>query len=304
MTALDTYRRFYAEEVETVSALRTPALVEALATVPRERFLGPGPWLVKSADGDPSAAPRRTADDDPRRVYHNVPIAIDPERQLFNGQPGTIASWIDRLGLAPGARVLHVGCGTGYYTALMAHCVGEAGRVLAYEADEALAARARDNLRDRPQVEVRHGDATAIDESYDAILVNAGATHPLDAWLAALAPDGRLVLPVTFSFGGAPITKGIVALITRRADTSDLDAALIGFVAIFAAVGVRDETLNARIGAALQKNPLPKLVRLRRDGHEAAPECWLHGETFCLEAAPPVSAPPAGTTSRSPASGT
>jgi protein-L-isoaspartate(D-aspartate) O-methyltransferase len=285
---LASYRRFYAEEVETVSALRTPALVEALATVPRERFLGPGPWLIKAADGDLSGAPRPTVDDDPRRVYHNVPIAIDPGRQLFNGQPGTIAAWIDRLAPAAGTRALHVGAGTGYYTSLMAHCAGETGRVVAYEADEGLAARARENLRDQPQVEVRQGDATAIGETFDAILVNAGATHPLDAWLAALAPGGRLVLPMTFSFGGAPITKGIVALITRRGDTSEFDASLIGFVAIFAAVGVRDESLNARIGAALQKNPMPKLARLRRDAHEAAPECWLHDERFCLESAPAV----------------
>jgi protein-L-isoaspartate(D-aspartate) O-methyltransferase len=284
MASLDAYRRFFAEEVETASALRTPALVEALATVPRERFLGPGPWLIKTTDGDLFGAPRPTPDDDPRRVYHNVPIAIDPARQLFNGQPGTIAAWIDKLDLKPGARVLHVGCGTGYYTALMARCVGEAGSVVAYEAEGALSERARQNLGDLPQVEVRHGDATAVAGPLDAILVNAGATHPLEGWLEALPPAGRLLLPVTYSFGGAPITKGIVVLVTHRADSPDCDAAALGFVAIYGAVSVRDETLNASIGAALQKNPMPKLGRLLRGAHEPGPECWLHGPAFCLAA--------------------
>ena len=292
MAELEVYRRFFAEEVVAVCALRTPALFDALAAVPRERFLGPGPWLIKGADGDPSGAPWPTADDDPRRVYHNVVVAIDPARQLYNGQPSTIAAWIDRFELAAGARVLHVGCGTGYYTALMAHCAGDTGRVVAYEADEALAARARANLADRPRVEVRHGDAVALDGVFDAILVNAGASHPLDAWLDALAPGGSLVVPITFAVEGSTITKGVVVLVTRRGDTAELDAKVIGFVAIYVAVGVRDAAMNERIGAALRANPMPKLTRLRRDAHEASPSCWLHGERFCLEAAAAVSAPP------------
>ena len=41
---LDDYRRFYAEEIEQVASLTSPALVEAFARVPREKFLGPPPW--------------------------------------------------------------------------------------------------------------------------------------------------------------------------------------------------------------------------------------------------------------------
>ena len=62
---------------------------------------------------------------------------------------------IDALELGRGARVLHVGCGLGYYTAVMAHCTGPAGRVLAFEADEALAGAARRNLASMSWVEVR-----------------------------------------------------------------------------------------------------------------------------------------------------
>jgi hypothetical protein len=112
-------------------------------------------------------------------------------------------------------------------------------------------------------------------------------------------PGGRLVLPVTFAFGGSPITKGIVALITRRGDSADFDIATIGFVAIYAAVGVRDEALTARIGAALKANPIPKLARLRRDAHEAAPACWLPARLLPGDGAP-VSVPPAGTTREVP----
>ena len=113
---LDLRRRFYAEELEAICRLRSAALVDALAAVPRERFLPPGPWtvLVDVASGSGSGIQTRvTADADPARVYHNIGIAIDPSRQRFNGHPGTIAPWIDALDLAPGGRVLHVGCGLG-----------------------------------------------------------------------------------------------------------------------------------------------------------------------------------------------
>src|SRR5262245_34905852 len=142
MIDLAQYRRFFAEEIEAVAKVQTPAVVEALATVPREQFLRPGPWTVL-ADADfmagTASRTRTTPDADPRRVYHNIVVAIDPSRQLFNGQPGTLTAWIDALALAPGARVLHVGSGLGYYTAILAQAAGSSGRVLAYEVDELLA---------------------------------------------------------------------------------------------------------------------------------------------------------------------
>lgn len=119
-------RQFFAEEIQAIGNLQTGALVEALATVPREQFLPPGPWVIRS-EGDVGGQPRRTSDDDPRHVYHNLSIAIDPARQLFNGGPSIVASWIDALRLRPGLRVLHIGCGLGYYSALIAHCVGPTG---------------------------------------------------------------------------------------------------------------------------------------------------------------------------------
>ena len=281
-------RRFFAEEIEAVAKLRSQALVDALAAVPREGFLPPGPWTVMAeADftGISPAKTRQTPDADPARVYHNIGVAIDPERQLFNGQPATLAPWIDSLDLAPGARVLHVGCGLGYYTAVMAVCVGDRGRVLAFEADAALADTARRNLAPMPWVEVR-ADAAAqpSNDTFDAILVNTGVTHPLDGWLDALAPGGRMILPLTATGGPmGNIGKGLVFLIRRDADAT-FSAGVTGFVAIYSAVGLRDEALNAYIAKLLMTGPQQwtAITRLRRDPHEPALSCRLHGASFCL----------------------
>ena len=296
MIDLDLRRRFFAEEIEAVVKLRSAALVEAFASVPREQFLRPGPWTVLSDSPDTfmmgahiGVRTCTTPDADPARVYHNIVVAIDPERQLFNGQPGTLGVWIDMLDLANGARVLHIGAGLGYYTAVIAECVGPGGRVVAYEVDETLAGEARRNLASRAWVDLRHGDASAdVGGPFDAILVNAGVTHPLDAWLDALAPGGRMMLPLTATMpamGSTTLGKGVVLLITS--DPSAMTARIVTMVAVYSALGVRDPQMNERIGKALMIGPQKwqTVKRLRRDPHEASDACWLHGNTFCFSTA-------------------
>jgi len=294
VTDLDRRRRYFAEELEAVCRLRSPRLVEAFARVPRERFLAPGPWTVM-ADGDfllPGATPgalrtRTTPDADPARVYHNITVAIDPSRTLFNGQPGTLAVWIDALDLAESDRVLHVGAGTGYYTAILAHCVGPRGRVVAFEVDAALAEQARANLTALPgagTVDVRHGDASEpVDGSVNAIVVNAGVTNPLTWWLDSLSDGGRMILPLTATMPGmGTIGKGMVLLVTRRG--AAFDARALTMVAIYSALGLRDEAMNARLGKALMTGPMQwqAIKSVRRDTHEPESSCWLHGDGFCV----------------------
>jgi len=306
---LTAWRRFFAEEIQAVVGIKTAALVEALATVPRERFLRKGPWLVLGV-GDLGGAPRMTPDADPRHVYHNLSIAIDAERMLFNGAPGVVVTCLEALGLRPGDRLLHVGCGLGYYTALAALCVGPSGRVLSIEVDERLAAEAAANLKAFEQVEVRPGDGTDLrDESFDAILVNAGVTHPHEAWLGALAAKGRMVLPLTFTTPQPPATagtgpartgppagtgsltgsgptigKGPILLFTADGEAGSLAARVVTMVAIYSAVGIRDAAMNDQLAKAFMKGAWPAIRRLRRDPHEAAPSCCLHCDTFCLSA--------------------
>jgi len=320
MIGLDERRRFFAEELEAVVKLRSAALVDAFAAVPREQFLRPGPWIVLSDSpdsfmmGTASVRTRATPDADPARVYHNIAVAIDPDRQLFNGQPGTLGVWIDMLDLAKGARVLHVGAGLGYYSAVIAECVGPTGRVVAYEVDEELAGEAWHNLASRSWVDVRHGDASqSIGGPFDAILVNAGVTHPLDAWLDALASGGRMMLPLTATMPamGSTLGKGLVVLVTRervrlKPDTTDegvsgdedvtpgegvtmpadagFSARVVTVVAVYSAVAIRDPEMNDRVGNALMGGPQKwqAVKRLRRDAHEPSDGCWLHGPACCF----------------------
>lgn len=195
MEDLSNLRTRYAELIRQTAQLRSERLVRALSEVPREDYLGAGPWKIMR-----HILPLKyedTPDADPAHIYDDVLVALDYTRGLNNGLPSGLAKWIDALDIEPGEHVVHAGCGTGYYTALIAHVVGSAGRVIAIEYDADLAARARANLRKFPQAEVIAGDATKYDPGpADAIFVNAGATHPHPLWLDGLKPLGRLVFPM------------------------------------------------------------------------------------------------------------
>jgi protein-L-isoaspartate(D-aspartate) O-methyltransferase len=276
---LEARRRLYAEELRAASNLRSAALVQAFATVPRERFLGPGPWQI--AAPTPPGTYRTTEDADPRHLYHNVLVAIDATRHLNNGQPGFLALLIEALDLQRGDRVVHIGCGLGYYTAIVAAVVGPTGSVTAIELDPNLAAQAGTNLRDWPQVNAVAGDGGAYDPGLsDAIFVNAGATHPHPIWLDALRQGGRLLVPLTVARHASGHGHGGVLKITRQ--LHGLTARFISEVNMFPCVGARDPEINDRLQEAFRRGTWAAVQSLRRDPHDPTEACWLHGKDFCL----------------------
>ena len=277
-------RRFLAEEIRVAANIRSQRLVDAIASVPRERFLPPGPWHIRGL-GDAGGPPRRTDDDDPRHVYHDVAIAIDADRNLYNGQPSLIARWFDELAIAPGEHVLHIGCGTGYFTSLLAHLVGPTGRVDALDVDAALTVRARVSLSDQPWVHVRHSTGSnALPSNVNVLVVHAGATHVLDEWLDALADGGRLLVPLTVQFAGMPagIGKGMVVLVTRESDAWTARVVPVLPVAIYSLKDLRDESAGIEFGQAMMTGAVKKIRRVRRDTHERVQSCVVHGPSNCL----------------------
>ncbi len=287
---LEDCRRFYAEEIRLTAALRSDALAEAYAHVPREKFLGPGPWRVASADQRVLSAAgllrlMYTPVTDPRQLYHNVVIVLDESKDINNGQPGALARWMDALDLSPGDRVFHLGCGLGYYTAILAEVVGPGGHVVASELEPGLAERARENLAAYPQVEVHAGDGAALDPGpCDAILINAGVTEPGAVWLDRLREGGRLVLPLTISLS-ATLGQGVMLRIERRG--AHLPASVVSPVAIFSCSALRDADGEAALRKALTTGGIARLKSLRRDAHEPGASCLAHGPRVCLSAASP-----------------
>jgi protein-L-isoaspartate(D-aspartate) O-methyltransferase len=271
-------RRFYAEELRFHAHMASDALFAAFATVPRERFVGPGPWRILGEDGL-----WKTEDADPRQIYHNVLIALDEGKGINNGQPSLWALHLDRLGVRTGDHVLHLGCGTGYYTAILAEVVGPDGKIRAVDIDEGMAEWASMALAPWPQVTVEHGDGCAGPfEPVDVVVASAGATHPPAAWLAALKPGGRLLFPLTPDTG-----SGAMAHLTRTGAESF--AARLMFGAHFIPFsGARDRDVSRHLAHALNRDQGAAVRSLRCDLHEKEETCWLHGEGRCFSTREPV----------------
>lgn len=238
MTDLDAARRRYAEAIKKRERITSAPLLRALATVPREHFLGPGPWRIRKGGGQ---AYRLTASADPIHLYHDVLVAIDARRRLDTGLPSLWAHFIDVLDVAEGARVVQIGCGLGYYTAILAGIAGPKGTVVALECDKELAARARANLRDYKNVDVVCADATRkIESRANFIIAHAGFSSPHPLWIKSLRPNGRLLLPLT-----GKDRQGTVIRITRHGSVFEADA--IRRIKIFPGQGRATGALEARV---------------------------------------------------------
>jgi protein-L-isoaspartate(D-aspartate) O-methyltransferase len=199
-TSLEEVRAFYAASMAAAGRrLYWPRgyafeirLEGAFEVVPREMFLPPGPWHVDTGSGHYIETPSA----DIRYLYRDVGVAIDRRRGINNGQPSGHARFMGWLEPRPGETVVHIGAGTGYYTALLSMLVAPGGRVAAFEVDCELARWARRNLYALENVCVVAGNAAmlALPEA-DVIYVDAGVLAPPLHWLTALRPGGRMFVP-------------------------------------------------------------------------------------------------------------
>ena len=245
-------RAAYARQILAASRVDDPRLDAAFSAVHREDFLGPGPWPMLRWLGEYVPTP----DTDPVYLYTDGLVGILPERRLNNGQPSLHAHLIHRAAPAAGEHVVHIGTGTGYYTAILAHFAGPSGRVTGIEYDSELAERAKANLAPYPTVDIVEGDgASVLFDQADVIYVDAGCTRPAENWLDRLADGGRLILPMTSDKGfgaGAPermASAGAVFRIERRGH--DYFAHWISSVAISPCAGSRDEASERALSRGL-----------------------------------------------------
>ncbi len=272
MTSILDHRRFYAELLVTAFGSGEQRLIDAFAAVPREDYLGPGPWQVcVAADRYIS-----TRSDDPALLYQDILVGLAPDRRINNGQPSLHARFLSEAAPAWGERALHVGAGTGYYTAILATLVGANGHVDAYEIERDLAARATANLADFAHVTVHAGSVLLAHlGSYDVIYVNAGTTHPPPAWLDALRVGGRLVFPLTPNEG-----VGVMLKVTRLA-TEAYAATAFARVAFVPCIGARDDAAATSLSAALERGTHGTIRSLRRNVLPD-PSAWCVGDGWWL----------------------
>ncbi|TRL28503.1 methyltransferase domain-containing protein [Methylosinus sporium] len=281
-------RRVYARQLLARAGIsENKALEAAFAAIPRETFLVAPPWELLPVYFNH----RGVTTDDPALLYQDVLVSLQGHRRVNNGCPALHAALLNAVGVRPGERVAHIGAGTGYYTAILAHLVGPTGQVTAVEFDAELAGHARTALAAYSNVSVVHDDGSKWPQQQaDVIYVNFGVNRPSDAWIEYLADDGRLMFPLTASASlielsgkkGGVIGKGPAFLVTRAGER--FAAKSIGPVAIVQAEGdlvtAKD---NERLAATLKKRTASFVRSLKWRKPILAPErYWYIGAGWAL----------------------
>ncbi len=271
------HRRYYADLVVPTKAAQRERLVAAYAAVPREHYVGHGPWRVYAGDGRYVTTPS----DDLAFLYQDQVVALDEERGINNGSPSSHAMWLATLAPRDGESVVHVGAGTGYYTAILAELVGPRGTVLGFEVAADLAGRAVANLLRRANVRIAPESAfAAVVPSCDVLYVNAAVTDLPERWLDALSPGARLLAPLTprDAFGG-------MLLVTRRASADGYDARFVSGAMFVASVGGVQDDASARLAAAFKAGGHGAVRSLRRGTAQDA-TCWYAAPRWWLSTQP------------------
>jgi protein-L-isoaspartate(D-aspartate) O-methyltransferase len=134
------------------------------------------------------------------RAAYDGPIQIG--RGQTNSQPRTVANMLRLLDVRLGDRVLDVGAGSGWATALLAHLTGPSGEVVGVELEPELVVFGRRNLArsHRPWARIEQADPERLGwpdgAPYDRVLVSAEARAIPQELVAQLTGDGRMVAPV------------------------------------------------------------------------------------------------------------
>jgi protein-L-isoaspartate(D-aspartate) O-methyltransferase len=138
-----------------------------------------------------------------QRGFAGEDRAIQIGYQQTNSQPSTVRNMLELLEVGPGQKVLDVGCGSGWTTALLGTLVGETGQVYGVEIVPELVGWGQQNLAGYPMpwtsISQASHDALGLSDRapFDRILVSAEATSVPDDLVDQLVVGGVMVVPVT-----------------------------------------------------------------------------------------------------------
>ncbi len=218
MTETDPYSREREEMVEfqiRARGIRDERVLAAMRKVPRHLFVPQG--LERAA-------------------YEDRPLPIGEGQTI--SQPYIVAVMTEQLDLSPQDRVLEVGTGSGYQSALLAEL---AGTVVSIERLPDLADRAQQNLARAGITTVRIvvGDGTegySPEAPYDAIIVTAASPGIPQPLVDQLAEGGRLIAPV-----GPRECQDLIKLVKREGRVEEIPLGGVCFVPLIGQFGWRGE---------------------------------------------------------------
>ncbi len=179
-----------------------PHILQAMAAVPRRKFV---PQNVKHL------------------AHANSPLPIGAGQTI--SQPYIVALMTDLLNPLPEQKILEIGTGCGYQTAILAQL---AGQVFSIEIIASLAEQAARNLENYRNIELKTADGYLgwpEETPFDGIIVTAAVSHVPEALRQQLKVGGRLVIPI-----GLPYQHQELMVIERLDEEQFRSESILGVV--------------------------------------------------------------------------
>jgi len=175
---MEPHRKKLTNYLVEAGALRSPHIIDAFKKIDRKDFV-------------------RTEDMD--IAYENHPLQIGYNQTI--SQPQTVAFMFELLQPNPGEKILDVGSGSGWTTALLAEIVGTAGVVYGLERISELVEFGQQNLskyefRNAQILQARDKLGLSVESPFDKILVSAGDISVPQELLSQLKSGGTMVIPI------------------------------------------------------------------------------------------------------------
>lgn len=167
------------QKLTAAGTLRTLTIIAAFRTVDRK-------WFVRHEDVN--------------EAYGDYPLPIGYGQTI--SQPTTVAFMLELLQARPGEKILDVGTGSGWTTALLSHLVGPSGKVYGVEIVPDLVDFGRANLERAgiTNATIQKADAVVVGlptvAPFDCLLTSASASELPESLVVQLRPGGTMVLPV------------------------------------------------------------------------------------------------------------
>lgn len=218
-------RRRLADRLTAHGLLGDPGWRAAVEAVPREAFLGDAVYRQVGSSWEPARRDRMTGEEWLDLAYTDATwvTAVDGRHaadaaDALPGDPtssSTLPSLVVRTlevsGVRAGMRVLEIGTGTGYSTAILCHHLGD-GNVTSVECDPVIAASAARHLHEigcEPRLVVGDGLlGHPIEGGYDAIVATCSVRYIPHPWLMQLRSGGF----ITVALGGWMLASGLIRL--------------------------------------------------------------------------------------------
>jgi len=259
------------DEVKKKGFLKNPEYERAFLSTPRHIFI-PSIYDVENEEWKRFEIDYfHLQEEILKKIYVDRPLVINVEGENVvstSSQPTVMSMMIEEAKFKNGDKVFEVGTGSGYNASVIAHIVGDKGKVITTELEKDVYETAKKNLKraNVKNVEIYNIDGGlgyAQEVPWDKIIITTSSSDITDEWIRQLNIGGIVVLPL--------VTRGIEAIVSlKKVDEKMLKGDIKYYVRFLTMTGLSSSIMHY----GLTSKRMKPLYRILKNYAKEAPDIW------------------------------